>query len=177
MRRDNEDRLGDLLEQFVNAISHPRGRVLGFMADAAVTVPQVILLNFVSDAASTPSSLAARMKISLPSISQMVDRLVRLGLLVRMEDPADRRRKSLKATEKALTLLAALKTIRSAEYAEGTSRLSEATRKGLIEALARALDELASPPHEPGPTNPRVEIMHAPPSGSLPKRLSGAHNR
>ena len=81
-----ESRLGGLIEAFVNKVSHPRGRVLNLMARASVTVPQVILLNFaLTSPDSTPSSLAAKMRMSRPSVSQMVDRLVRLRLVARQK--------------------------------------------------------------------------------------------
>src|SRR5665213_2855606 len=86
---ESED-LGALLEGFINRVSHPRGRTLSFLHEASVTVPQVVLLNFaLTIARSTPSSLAAIMGISPPSISQMIERLARLGLVRRTEDLED----------------------------------------------------------------------------------------
>ncbi len=141
-----EDELGTLIEAFVNRISHPRGRVLTLMAKASVTVPQVILLNFaLANPESTPSGLAAMMKLSLPSVSQMIERLVKLGLAQRTEDSHDRRRKTIGVTTKGRRLLARLEAVRSAEYAAGTASLSPATRRRLSDALSQALRELAPP--------------------------------
>jgi len=142
----DDQRLGGLIEAFVNRVSHPRGRVLNLMARASVTVPQVILLNFaLTIPDSTPSSLAAKMRMSLPSVSQMVDRLVRLELVARAEDPTDRRRKTVSVTGKGRSLLARLSAVRSAEYRAGAAGLSAATRARLIDALAEALLELKTP--------------------------------
>jgi len=136
--------LGPLLEAFVNKVSHPRGLALGFLGRASVTTPQVILLDVVRTAPhATPSSLAATTKMSLPSVSQMVERLVKLGLSKRLEDPEDRRRKTVTLTPRGRAFLARLQTLRSAEFAAGTSALSAGTRRQLAVALTRALDELA----------------------------------
>jgi DNA-binding MarR family transcriptional regulator len=144
MTRDK--RLGGLIEAFVNKVSHPRGRVLTLMARASVTVPQVILLNFaltVPD--STPSGLAAKMRMSRPSVSQMVDRLVRLKLVERVEHPTDRRRKTVSVTARGKSLLARLSAVRSAEFRAGAAELSASTKAQLIDALAAALRELEMP--------------------------------
>ena len=139
--------LGRLLEAFLSRVSHPRGRALTFMAKASVTVPQAILLKFaLATPNSTPSSLAAIMNISLPSVSQMIERLVKLGLSQRIEDAEDRRRKTIKVTVKGRTFLARLKEVRSAEFTAGTEGLSPATQRRLFDALSQALKELAPLP-------------------------------
>ena len=151
----DDQRLGGLIEIFVNKVSHPRGRVLNLMARASVTVPQAILLNFaLTMPDSTPSSLAARMHMSRPSVSQMVDRLVRLKLVARAEDPTDRRRKTISVTAKGRSLLADLSAVRSAEFLGGAAGLSAATRARLIGALEAAVRELepsAAPRTRGGP--------------------------
>jgi len=152
MKDDSE--LGALIEAFINRVSHPRGRVFAFMAKASVTVPQVILLNFaLTNPSGTPSSLAAIMKISLPSASQMIERLVKLGLAQRREDSEDRRRKTVAVTEKGKALLSRLEAVRSAEYAAGTASLSPATRRRLAAVLSQALRDLGP---SSGPKAPRA---------------------
>jgi DNA-binding MarR family transcriptional regulator len=81
--------------------------------------------------------------MSLPAVSQMVDRLFRLGLLSRVEDAEDRRRKQLATTGKADALLDRLTRARSAEYSRGVARLSPAVRKELSTALQKAVNELS----------------------------------
>ncbi|MBL6654003.1 MAG: winged helix DNA-binding protein, partial [Reyranella sp.] len=75
--------------------------------------------------------------------SQMVDRLFRLGLLTRVEDAEDRRRKRLATTPRADTLLDKLTRARAAEYGKGTARLSPAVRRELAAALQKAVRELS----------------------------------
>lgn len=136
-------RLGALLEAFIGQISPPRGRAQSFLAAASVTGSQALLLHYaLVDPDSTPSTLAAQLNLSLPSVSQMIERLVRLQLLTRAEDPADRRRKTLAVTPRARRLLGALQAVRAAEFAAGTARLPKATQRELIALLSRAVDEL-----------------------------------
>jgi len=142
---NDNDEFGALFEAFVNRVSHSRGRVLNLMAEASVTVPQAILMNFALAApGSTPSSLASTMAISLPSVSQMIERLARLGFLRRIEDLQDRRRRMIEVTPRAKTFLERLKVVRSAEFAAAAADLSDATRRSLSDALSQALKELAA---------------------------------
>ena len=137
------DELGALLEAFINTVSQPRGRVMTFMAEASVTVPQVILLNLaLATPDSTPSRLAAAMKVSLSYVSQMTERLVRLGLAQRTEDAADRRCRTIRVTPSGRTLVSRIEAVRSAEYAASAAALSEATRSRLADVLSQALDEM-----------------------------------
>lgn len=136
-----DDDLGLLLEAFVNRVSHPRGRALSFMSEASVTVAQVILMSHAIDG-GTPTRLAAVMNLSLSSVSQMIERLVKLGFLRRDEDAEDRRRKTIRTTPKAKSFLDKLKALRAEEFAAGASVLSRETREALKSAIARALREL-----------------------------------
>ena len=82
------------------------------------------------------------MKLTLPSVSQMIDRLVRLGYLSRTEQAADRRKKTIAVTSKGKRFLQQLQAERSTEYELGISPLREPTRRELAAALQRALEEL-----------------------------------
>ncbi|MBU6298133.1 MAG: MarR family transcriptional regulator [Alphaproteobacteria bacterium] len=118
---------------------------MSIMNNASVTLPQVLLLVRLTEARETAvSDLAARLNMSLPSVSQMVDRLYQLGLVSRREDAADRRRKVLTATSKAKTLLGRIGAARSAEYASGLAALEPALRKKFAEVLQSVLQDLRS---------------------------------
>lgn len=140
-------RLGEVLEAFMNRVAHPRGRALAFLTQSSVTVDQAILMHHaLTRPGSTPTSLAATMNLSLPSISQMLERLARLGMLRRIEDPADRRRKTIAVTPKARRFLRELQAVRSQEFSAGAAALSPATQQRLVAALERALTELDADP-------------------------------
>lgn len=138
------DSVGELLLALVDRVSHRGGDTLALMAEAGITLPQILFLARLRQASgSTASELAERLNMSAPAVSQMVDRLFRLGLLTRVEDAEDRRRKRLATTPRADTLLDKLTRARAAEYGKGTARLSPAVRRELAAALQKAVRELS----------------------------------
>jgi DNA-binding MarR family transcriptional regulator len=135
---------GILLSELVNRVSHGSGETLRVMADAEVTLQQVLLLSRLRQTSpSSASDLAGRLNLSLPAVSQAVDRLVRLKLVTRMEDLADRRKKKIATTSKANALLVRLTDARAREYSAGLSILSDGTLKRLEHALKEVLHQLS----------------------------------
>ncbi len=113
------------------------------MADAQVTLQQVLLLTRLRQASpSSASDLAEMLNLSLPAISQAVDRLVRLKLATRIEDNADRRKKKIATTSKADTLMERLTKARASEYTIGLSSVSEETLERLKLVLREVLHQL-----------------------------------
>jgi DNA-binding MarR family transcriptional regulator len=137
------DQLGILLEEFINRVSHPRGKTLSLMMEASVTTAQVILLHLAQKHPNSQhAELAQAMKLSRSSASQMIERLVKAGFLVRRENARDRRAKTLAITSKGSAFLKRLHLVRSKEYAIGASALSPGTRKRLIQVISQCLTEL-----------------------------------
>jgi DNA-binding MarR family transcriptional regulator len=135
--------LSDAVQEFVNRVSHTQGRTLAVLTSASVTLQQVLLLRrLASTEVSALSPLAEQMNMSLPAMSQMIERLCRLDLASRVELPADRRKKSITVTSRGHTLLKRIATARSADYAAGIALLSPRVKAALILALNDALDEL-----------------------------------
>ena len=135
---------GELLLALVDRVSHRGGDTRALMNEAGTTLPQILFLARLRQAGGgTASDLADTLNMSLPAVSQMVDRLFRLGLLSRAEDAEDRRRKRLATTAKADTLLDRLTRARGAEYSHGVARLSPALRKELAVVLQKAVRELS----------------------------------
>ena len=113
------------------------------MNEASVTLQQVILLNrLVEMRQATVSELAAALGMSLPSVSQMVDRLHRLEVVTRAEAADDRRKKQIALTAKARSLLERLHQARALEFDMGVSALSAPVRADLTRILSGALLEL-----------------------------------
>jgi DNA-binding MarR family transcriptional regulator len=138
-----DDDLGELLQEFVNRISHLQGSTLAVLTEESVTLQQVLLLRRLQQMdESTLSDLAIRMRMSAPAISQMIDRLFALGLLSRVEADEDRRRKKLSLTRKGTALLERVRRARSSEYAAGISGLTAKVRADLRAVVRRALSEL-----------------------------------
>ena len=135
--------LGELLQEFVNRVSHLQGRTLSVLTNESVTLQQVLLLRRLKQLSeSTPSEMAERMRMSLPAVSQMIDRLFQIGLLTRTEAPDDRRRKRIAVTAAGTALLERVHQARVEEYVAGTSTLSPQLRADLVKLLRRALEEL-----------------------------------
>jgi DNA-binding MarR family transcriptional regulator len=142
----DDGQLGELLQEFVNRVSHLQGHTLAVLTEESVTLQQVLLLRRLQHMReSTLSDLATRMRMSPPAVSQMIDRLFTLGLLTRVEADEDRRRKKVSVTKKGAALLERVRRARAAEYAAGVSGLTAKVRSDLQAVLRRALQEL---PHE-----------------------------
>ena len=132
--------LGELLQEFVNRVSHLQGKTLTVLTEESVTLQQVLLLRRVKQVGkSTPSDIAERMHMSLPAVSQMIDRLFLVGLLMRNEAQDDRRKKDVAVTPKGHALLERIRRARSAEYAAGVASLSPKLRSDLAKLLRKAL--------------------------------------
>lgn len=137
------DTLGDLVQEFVNRVSHTQGKTLAALTDASVTLQQVLLLRrLASSSQSTTSVLAEQMHMSLPAVSQMVERLFQLELVSRFELADDRRKKQLAVTRRGHALLKRIAAARTADYAAGLVSLSPAIRRALAQVLEDALREL-----------------------------------
>jgi DNA-binding MarR family transcriptional regulator len=135
---------GGLLSELVNRVSHGSGETLRIMAEAQLTLHQILLLTRLRQSGpSSASDLADRLSLSLPAVSQAVDRLVRLRLVTRAEDTADRRKKKIATTTKANALLNRLTKARAGEYAASLSKLSEEMVKRLEIVLREVLRQLS----------------------------------
>jgi DNA-binding MarR family transcriptional regulator len=101
-----------------------------------VILQQVIMLHRRCDPGiNTPSELAAGLGTSLPSVSQMIGRLLQLKLVTRVEMTADRRKKQIALTPEGRAVLVRLHKARSAEYEAGLARLSPELRVKLKHVL------------------------------------------
>ena len=143
-RRTAAGGAGLALQRLVDMISHRSGAVLSIMSDASVTLPQVLLLSRVAAIGSTsPSDIALEARASAPAASQMIERLVQQGLLLRKEAPDDRRRKVISPTRRARSLLGKLEAARAADYELGLAPLSSEFRNAMAMLLYQAVAELA----------------------------------
>lgn len=69
-----------------------RGIHIGFLSDRAVTQTQFFVVTAIhASRRCSMRVLAESMHISMPTISGIVDRLVKSGYVLRQEDPSDRR--------------------------------------------------------------------------------------
>jgi DNA-binding MarR family transcriptional regulator len=106
---------------------------------ANLSVPQFRLLRFVRRNPGTSlSPLAEHLGTTLPAASQLVERLVRAGLVTREQHPEERRRVELRLTEAGGATLAECDARTRAWLCERLAGLADAD----LNRLARTLREL-----------------------------------
>lgn len=86
------------------------------------------------------SDLAETFGVSVPSMSRAVEALVRGGLATRVEDPDDRRARSVAITEKGKKLVEKLVVVRQAGMEAFASSLTAAQRRKLDAAVDSLMD-------------------------------------
>ncbi len=96
------DVLQDTIAAFMRSSMH--GLIL-FMKDNDLSMSQIGALFQIKRGRSNVSELGESLGVTIAAASQMIDRLVQQGLIIRLEDPEDRRAKQLALTEKARRIL------------------------------------------------------------------------
>jgi DNA-binding MarR family transcriptional regulator len=120
-----------------------RRRLLAGLTGLRLRGAEVELLRIVSAEPGISVNGAARqLHLAGNSVSTLVNRLVKAGLLVRTPDPADRRAARLEITEAATQRLAAWRKRRGELFTELLGELTAAERAVLREAVP-ALRHLA----------------------------------
>lgn len=123
------------------------GDSLALMTEAGLTMPQLVTLHMLAHAgARSMGTIAACLRLSPPATSHLVDRLVKARLVVRAEDPEDRRQRSLAIAPRGRALVERINSERSRELSGVLARLTPALRRQFAAVLARVVEELASLP-------------------------------
>ncbi len=140
MRREtSEDSLRhvDLLRQVAAGLT---SRVEGVLADSDLTLDQWRVLHTLTEGGPlSMSDLSGRTRISGPTVTRIVDRLVERSLLYRNVDAADRRRIVVHAAERGRALYRSLAPGVAEAERDGLAALSSAearTLRRLLERLA-----------------------------------------
>jgi len=107
-----------------------------------LTMPQLKVLLLLSNNPEgiTMGRLAAALRVTLPTVTGVVDRLVDQGLVRRRGDPHDRRLVAAQLTEQGRQLLSKLRSAGRSELAATLERLSLEE----LRVVARGLDLLLS---------------------------------
>ena len=134
------------------------GDSLAIMTAAGLTMPQLVTLHMLAHAGGrSVGTIASCLRLSPPATSHLIDRLVRAKLVVRTEDPEDRRSRRLAITEAGRSLVQRINSERSREVSVVLARLNPALRRQFAEVLERVVEELASlpvPGMGSGPSDP-----------------------
>lgn len=139
---------------------HLMSQMAGEMQDYELSFSQMgSLFQLRAQGQLTVSALGERAHLSLSAASQLVERLVRRGLLERREDPDNRRQKLVMLSAKGRDVLERFERITAAAYATVLADVPPAvlTRadESLREVLAHLPPSRACPAPEPEPAPER----------------------
>jgi DNA-binding MarR family transcriptional regulator len=110
---------------------------------------QFKMLLAINDKGICPlTALAAELSIAMSSASEMVDKLVNLGLVCRSVDSESRRRVTIRLSEKGEDLISELQKGIVENYRSLLERLNEDEQERLVNAL-ETLVEILAKPHGP----------------------------
>jgi DNA-binding MarR family transcriptional regulator len=122
-----------------------------------LTVTQLLVLFSLRETPGMPAGILAEdLRVTPPTVTGLVDRLVRMGLVRREEDPKDRRLVRNVLTERGKEALGEVEREGRALLTQLFERLSAAQLSRLVdslEALVAAADEVSFP-EEGGPPAP-----------------------
>ena len=113
-------------------------------ADGVTPARLSALSVLVYGGAATVGDLARRQGVSLPTMSRMVEGLVRAGLVNRAEDPRDRRAVRLEVTRRGRELMERGRARRITRLASELSQLDSSELTALEQGVA-ALERLEAP--------------------------------
>lgn len=134
-----------------------------------------VLLQLGAHRQMTVGEIAAGLTCSMPAASELVDRLVDAGHLVRASDPADRRRVLVAATPDSERITAHVREMREAQVRYALDQLEPEERPIFIKSL-RAL--VAGLTHAEGVPDTDCQTVR-PPDGGSPTvreiRPAGSH--
>lgn len=141
-RRDRIDRVVAAYETLMHHVSSAHAREF---LEVGVTMSQAKLLYVVlAEPDLRMSALAARLGVSLSTVSGVVDRLVDLGLLTRQDDPANRRQVILRITGAGTTQLQLFRELNTGQVRGLLARIDDAD----LVVVERALHILAAAAHQ-----------------------------
>ncbi len=138
-----------VLQEWIKVFMRRTGQDFkNFMDDSGLSFSQVNTLMRLHFRGETDvSHIAGQLGVSNAAASQLVDRLVQMDLIVRQEDPQDRRIKRLALTPAGHALAEKLVNIRRGWLEKFTSSLTPQQRENISSALqtmtdaARTLEE------------------------------------
>lgn len=152
-------RFMQLLWAVVHELEKTSKRMAG---DIGVTGPQRLALRVVGlFPGVSAGNLAAILRVHPSTLTGVLQRLTTQGLLLRIDDPRDRRRAILRLTARGVRVnVATTGTVESAvaEALEGMSARDRTTTQRVLERLARHLEVPAARGHVPrSRRKPRVD--------------------
>lgn len=102
-----------------------------------LTGPQAIILKALQNGSLPAGELATRISLSQGTVTDILNRLEKRGLVSRIRDAKDRRRVLVKATDSALTLLAQSPPLLQESFVQRFSNLHDWEKTQLLASLQR----------------------------------------
>ncbi|MHB9034896.1 MAG: MarR family winged helix-turn-helix transcriptional regulator [Anaerolineae bacterium] len=130
------------------SMRHLMGEQLALARSKGLSMPQIGLLNRVKHVPASINELGEEFGVSGAAASQMIDRLVQLGLVSRSESPHDRRVKMIELTSQGIEVVHSFVTATHGWLAQVAAGLSEAEQDQINSAFLIL--------------NKRIEMMPAP---------------
>jgi len=143
---ETQSQLHAAFRRLVQAMLHPfwqRVRAAG------LTMPQVFAMRYIQrHANATVSDVARALGVSNAAVSQMLQRLVVQGYILREEAPHDRRSKHLRLTAKGETVLQKIMPSSGGTFGALLSRLTPEEAQQVLTALEILLAKLPTDENE-----------------------------
>jgi DNA-binding MarR family transcriptional regulator len=134
MKSENTSTLGFLLHDATRLVRRRfelRGQAFGLSS-----AQWRLLVHLVREGSASQARIAELLEIEAISVSRLVDRMQQAGWVERGSDPADRRVRLLKPSEKAIGAFAEVKAVAGEIYDQALEGLSAEEREILIRGLA-----------------------------------------
>jgi DNA-binding MarR family transcriptional regulator len=146
-------------DPFVLALREGLGVIMrrsmrGFLAyakDSSLSMPQIGTLFFLSKHSSGVSDVGEEMGVTSAAASQMIERLVQQGLIVRSEDPSDRRAKQIVLTDKGRQVLHDIVRARQGWLDALALTLTDSEKETVMSALRIVADKVNQLDLQPEP--------------------------
>jgi MarR family transcriptional regulator, organic hydroperoxide resistance regulator len=143
MQDTHHELAGEAAQSFVDAYVAMQTTAAPNWLELDLTLPQLRgVFVLAREGSMAISELARLLRIGNPAASMLVDRLVRLGLVERAEDPTDRRRTIARLTSEAAEQVMGLQKDKLAQLQGWTEQLTDTELSALMlgmQALARVV--------------------------------------
>ena len=132
-----DERVLRALRRISRAIDQHSRRLSG---SHQLTSPQLVCLRqLLGEGTWTPSRLAKEVSVSQPTVTGILDRLAKKGLVKRIRDELDRRRVLLLITEEGKALVAAAPSPLQERFAQQFALLETDEQRGIADVLERVV--------------------------------------
>lgn len=134
------DRVGEIFPLVIKGFLK---RQTNELCQGKITMPQLIILDFLDKRGELKmTDLAHEMGVTTAAMTGIVDRLVRYGYAVRVDEPNDRRIVRIKTTAKGSSLVKKINQQRRDMIIDIFGKLSQSERDAYIAVLSRIRDIL-----------------------------------